>query len=223
MVNGLEILKLNKTFIAIIKTKFNNYQSVANVLKKSKIDYKITNNKDIISNSNGIIFPGVGSFDKTVQELKKLNIYDFLKKQIEFKRKPFLGICLGMQLLFTNSEEGSELEGFNLIKGKIVKLNIKNYPLPNIGWLKIKQIKKSKMLKHIDDNSSFYFNHSYCAEIYDTNCVILKTKYERDFVSMIEKENMIGLQFHPEKSQKVGEFFFKNFYQEFCLNFNNND
>lgn len=223
MVNGLEILKLNKTFIAIIKTKFNNYQSVANVLKKSKIDYKITNNKDIISNSNGIIFPGVGSFDKTVQELKKLNIYDFLKKQIEFKRKPFLGICLGMQLLFANSEEGSELEGFNLMKGKIVKLNIKNYPLPNIGWLKIKQIKKSKMLKHIDDNSSFYFNHSYCAEIYDTNCVILKTKYERDFVSMIEKENMIGLQFHPEKSQKVGEFFFKNFYQEFCLNFNNND
>lgn len=223
MVNGLEILKLNRTFIAIIKTKFNNYQSVANVLKKSKIDYKITNNKDIISNSNGIIFPGVGSFDKTVQELKKLNIYDFLKKQIEFKRKPFLGICLGMQLLFTNSEEGSELEGFNLIKGKIVKLNIKNYPLPNIGWLKIKQIKKSKMLKNIDDNSSFYFNHSYCAEIYDTNCAILKSKYEKDFVSMIEKENMIGLQFHPEKSQKVGEFFFKNFYQEFCLNFNNND
>ena len=223
MVGGLEILKLNKTFIAIIKTKFNNYQSVANVLKKLKINYKITNNKDVISVSNGIIFPGVGSFDKTVQELKKLNIYDFLKKQIQFKKKPFLGICLGMQLLFTNSEEGSELEGFNLIKGKIVKLNIKNYPLPSIGWLEIKQIKRSKMMKNIDIDSSFYFNHSYCAEIYETNCVILKTKYESDFVSMIEKKNMIGLQFHPEKSQIVGELFFKNFYQEYCLNFNNND
>ena len=77
MENGLEILKLNKIFISILKTKFNNHQSVANILKKLSIDYKITNNKDIISDSNGIIFPGVGSFDKTVQELKKLNIYNF--------------------------------------------------------------------------------------------------------------------------------------------------
>ena len=223
MENGLEILKLNKIFISILKTKFNNHQSVANILKKLSIDYKITNNKDIISKSNGIIFPGVGSFDKTVQELKKLNIYNFLKKQIKIKKKPYLGICLGMQLLFTNSEEGNKLNGFNLIKGNIVKLKINTYPLPSIGWLQTKQIKKSKMMKNINSNSSFYFNHSYCAEIHDTNCVILKTKYENDFVSMIEKDNIIGLQFHPEKSQIIGEEFFKNFYEEFCVNFNHND
>ena len=216
-------MKFDRTYIAIIKTRFNNYQSVANVLKKLKIDFKITNNKEIISKSKGIIFPGVGSFDKTVQELKKLNIYDLIKRQIQYKRKPYLGICLGMQILFKNSEEGNKLSGFNLIKGKIVRLKINNYPLPSIGWLKTKQLKKSSMIKNINDNSSFYFNHSYCAEINDTKCIILKTKYEYDFVSMIEKKNMVGLQFHPEKSQSIGEEFFKNFYKELCLNYYNHD
>ena len=128
--------------LAIIKTRFNNYQSVANVLKKLKIDFKITNNKEKDLKSV-IIFPGVGSFfDKTVQELKKLNIYDFIKKQIQYKRKPYLGICLGMQLLFKNSEEGNKFSGFNLIKEKLLDLKLTTIHYRAYRLVKNKAIKK---------------------------------------------------------------------------------
>ena len=206
-------------YIAIIKTKKNNHKSVANVLKLLTIPFKITNKMEIIKKSIGIIFPGVGSFDETIKELENYKLLNFLRYEIQKNKKPYLGICLGMQILFKSSSEGNDVNGLGILEGKIMKLKKGNFPLPHIGWSDIKINKYSRLLKNINKKCFFYFNHSYCANTNDKKAIILTSTYKNEFISMVEKKNVIGLQFHPEKSQDNGIKIFENFYKFYCYKY----
>tara|TARA_R110002020_G_scaffold158864_12_gene342363 strand:- start:1858 stop:2457 length:600 start_codon:yes stop_codon:yes gene_type:complete len=155
-----------------------------------------------------IILPGVGTFDNGMENLHKLDLFSELNQQVLKNNKPTLGICLGMQLLMDKSEEGT-LKGLGWIKGECKKFNFDNNKLkvPHMGWNQVNPIKTE--LCNIE--SRFYFVHSYYAECKNKENIMLKTTYGIEFVSGISKDNIFGVQFHPEKSHKYGMKLMKNF------------
>lgn len=194
--------------ITIIDYGMGNLRSIENAVRHLGARVQITEKPNEIEKAEKLIFPGVGSFGKAVENLKDRKIISVIKNSIQ-KRIPFLGICLGLQLLFEGSEEASRSEGLRLFKGKILKF--KEVKIPQIGWNQIKFQKKSKILKGIRDNSFVYFMHSFYPEPLDKSIVVAKTNYGEDFCSAIESQNIFGVQFHPEKSGKAGLKIFKNF------------
>jgi glutamine amidotransferase len=168
-----------------------------------------------ILKADKIILPGVGHFGKAIDNLKQLGIYDALNEAVLIKKIPILGICLGMQLMAKESEEGNAA-GFGWIDARVLKFKIQNkikYKVPQTGWNTINICKQSSLLKNIEDHSEFYFLHSYYYEVSDQNDSLTTTEYEHEFVSAIEKENIFGTQFHPEKSHHSGATLLKNFIQ----------
>jgi glutamine amidotransferase len=160
-----------------------------------------------------IILPGVGAFGTLAKNLVKLKFKDYLIEHKE-RQKKILGICIGMQLLFEKSEEGKEQKGLEIIKGKIEKFSFKTnskLPLPNVGFLKVFYNNNSKIWNQIPNNSYFYFVHSYRLKNIQDNINFGKSNYGEEFISYIEKNNIFGTQFHPEKSHKVGLKFLDNF------------
>ena len=155
-----------------------------------------------------IILPGVGTFDNGMENLHKLNLFSELNQQVLKNNKPTLGICLGMQLLMDKSEEGI-LKGLGWIKGECKKFNFGNNKLkiPHMGWNQVNPIKTELC----DTESRFYFVHSYYAECENKENIMFKTTYGMEFVSGISKDNIFGVQFHPEKSHKYGMKLMKNF------------
>tara|TARA_R100000664_G_C2752394_1_gene139693 strand:+ start:1331 stop:1930 length:600 start_codon:yes stop_codon:yes gene_type:complete len=155
-----------------------------------------------------IILPGVGTFDNGMENLHKLNLFSELNQQVLKNNKPTLGICLGMQLLMDKSEEGI-LKGLGWIKGECKKFNFGNNKLkiPHMGWNQVNPIKTELC----DTESRFYFVHSYYAECENKENIMFKTTYGIEFVSGISKDNIFGVQFHPEKSHKYGMKLMKNF------------
>ena len=199
--------------IAIIDYGAGNLRSVQKALEKLGFRSTITKDKTIIEASSAIILPGVGAFDPAIKELKGSGLIDLLKSQIT-KGKPFLGLCLGMQILFEESEEGKE-KGLGLIKGKVKKFNLKKeagLKVPHMGWNNI-SIKKtdSPIMRNIRDNSKVYFVHSYYCETKDLDDILTTTDYAGDFVSSVSRKNIFALQFHPEKSGDIGLEILKNF------------
>ncbi len=159
-----------------------------------------------------IVLPGVGAFADGIKSLSESGIIEPLIREIE-KGKPFLGICLGLQLLFSYSEEGN-CRGFDLIKGDVKKFSFGNrdFRIPHMGWNKLKIIdRKNWLFDDIPDNEYFYFAHSYYPEPEDCSVILGKTLYGIEFVSAIKKQNLVGVQFHPEKSGDCGIRFLKNF------------
>lgn len=160
-----------------------------------------------------IILPGVGAFGALAKNLVKLKFKDYLIEHKE-RQKKILGICVGMQLLFEKSEEGKEHKGLEIIKGKIEKFNFKTnskLPLPNVGFLKVFYDNNSKIWNQIPNNSYFYFVHSYRLKNIQDNINFGKSNYGEEFISYVEKNNIFGTQFHPEKSHKVGLKLLDNF------------
>jgi glutamine amidotransferase len=194
--------------VGIIKYGAGNIYSVACAIKYLGKEFVLIEKPDMIDKVNFLILPGVGSFDSGIENLNKTEISEKIKNKIE-TGIPFLGICLGLQLLFEKSEEG-EKKGFGILKGRVVKFKNRNLKIPHMGWNRVKIYKKSRIFDEIDDNSFFYFAHSYYAETND-EIILGKTKYDVDFPSIILKGNIVGVQFHPEKSGKVGLLFLKNF------------
>jgi len=178
---------------------------IANVSNVQKAVGGIVSSKlEDIKKADKIIFPGVGSFDKAMKELSGVKSYIF--EHID-KGKPFLGICLGFQILFSSSEEGKE-EGLSVIKEKIERFE--NIKTPHMGWNKVFVERDNRLFKGIEDESYFYFVHSYFLN--KSNYTISKTIYgEYDFVSAVQKDNVFGVQFHPEKSSKNGLKLLDNF------------
>ena len=199
--------------IAIINYGMGNLRSVENAVKKLNYDPVIVSIPEELNNYNKIILPGVGSFKKAIELLKEKNWVNIIKSNVLEKKKDIFGICLGMQLFATESEEHGISKGLDLIKGNIKYLgNIgcKN-KIPQIGWNSVLIKKKHKYLENISNNMDFYFVNSYVFVPDDLSNEIGSTNYQINFTSIVSKENIFGTQFHPEKSSKVGLQLLNNF------------
>jgi len=197
--------------IALIDYGMGNIKSVSKALETTGIDVKITQSPEDIRNAKAIVLPGVGAFRDCMKNLSKLELISVIKEQI-LKGKPYLGICLGMQILFTESEEFGLCKGLDIFKGKVVRFQLSlGYKIPHMGWNTVKFHKKSRLLEEIKDNSYFYFVHSYYVSPEDSKVVAGVTDYGVEFTSMIIHENIFATQFHPEKSQKTGLTLLRNF------------
>lgn len=208
--------------IVIVDYGMGNLRSVQKAFEKVGKFVKITDRKIEIDASSGIVLPGVGAFKDAISRLKKLNLIEVIKKNIK-NGKPFLGLCLGLQLLFTESEEGGICKGLNILKGKVVRFSHGDSPghpkgrgavhikVPHIGWNSINIKKKISILDGINSGTYFYFVHSYYAKPDDLNFVAAETNYGVEFCSVIHYNNIFATQFHPEKSQKYGLKIIENF------------
>ena len=201
--------------VAIINYGMGNLHSVYRKLCLLDAHPVFATTPNEIFKADKIILPGVGHFGKAIENLKELGIYDALNEVVLIKKIPILGICLGVQLMAKESEEGNAV-GFGWFDARVVKFKIQNkikYKVPQTGWNTINICKKSSLLKNIDNHSEFYFLHSYHYEAMEQNDILTKTDYEYEFVSAVEKENIFGTQFHPEKSHNSGAQLLKNFIQ----------
>ena len=199
--------------IVIIDYGMGNIGSIVNMFKYLGIDALVSSNKEVISSADKLILPGVGNFDRAVENINSLNLDDTIKEMALVKKVPFLGICLGMQLMCKESEEG-KLPGLSLVDAGVKKFNFSkdsNMKVPHMGWDYIDIQKESTIMQDLDNRSKFYFVHSYFVSCEDVNDVLTYTTYGKEFVSSFEKDNIIGVQFHPEKSHKYGISLFKNF------------
>tara|TARA_B100000579_G_C22645484_1_gene763535 strand:+ start:14 stop:631 length:618 start_codon:yes stop_codon:yes gene_type:complete len=202
---------MNKSIIII--DCGGNLRSVEKKISSLGFDAIITNKANHIERADKLILPGVGHFSNAMNQFKKYKILDILNKKVLIEKTPILGICLGMQLMAKYSEEGG-VEGLGWIEAKILKFKIKDklrYKVPHMGWNNINVIKKSKLFEGLSDEAVFYFVHSYHIECYEKNDVLSSTKYEYEFTSSLQKENIYGTQFHPEKSHRWGEKILNNF------------
>lgn len=198
--------------IGIIDINSGNLASLVSGLSKINIKYKICKNTLDLSNIKKIIIPGVGAFGDFMDKLKKRNFDVFLRQNKD--QFQILGICAGFQILFEESSEHGTQMGLGLIEGKICSLenDVKKLPVPHVGWNNCNyQIKNEVLFNNIENNSDFYFAHSYYLKKYDKKIVLASTDYGFKIPSIIKKENIYGMQFHPEKSQKNGLQILKNF------------
>ncbi len=206
-----------KNYITIIDYGMGNIRSVQKAFQKVGFNAIMSNNREDIKESIGIVLPGVGAFGDAVNNLKSADIFELIKEVIK-SGKPFLGICLGLQLLFETSEENPDMEGLSVFKGKVVKFKKEGLKIPHIGWNQIEIKKESKLLSGIENNSFFYFVHSYYVVPTDKDIILTYTEYGDKFVSGVEKDNIFAIQFHPEKSQDKGLQIIKNF-GDICVNY----
>lgn len=199
--------------ILIIDYGMGNLNSVKKKLAGLGADVTVSKDPFDISYADKLILPGVGHFKKAVENLKAFQLWEILNEMVLIKQKPILGICLGMQLMASGSEEGN-VEGLNWFDADVVKFRVQNklmHKIPHTGWNQISQTKKSVLLKQIPDQSEFYFVHSFHYQCKDKSDILCQSEYEYEFTSAVEKENIFGVQFHPEKSHDVGERLLKNF------------
>ncbi|MDI6736315.1 MAG: imidazole glycerol phosphate synthase subunit HisH [bacterium] len=198
--------------IAIIDYGMGNLRSVQKAIEKLGGTTIITNSPLKIITASAVILPGVGAFKDAMAQLKKLQLDTIIHRVIE-SGKPFLGICLGMQLLFNKSYEYGECEGLNILYGDVRKFP-ETLKIPHIGWNTIQSTEygtRIPLLEGIPDNSYFYFVHSYYVNPEDDSVIMAMTDYGIKFTSMVCKENVYGCQFHPEKSQTMGLRLLENF------------
>jgi len=200
--------------IALIDYGMGNIRSVCKALETVGAQVLITQNAEDIQKAKAIVLPGVGAFKDCMTNLSQLELLSVIKDEI-LKGKPYFGICLGMQILFTESEEFGICKGMDLLKGRVVRFNLpKEYKIPHMGWNMVRIKKKNKILESLLDNSYFYFVHSYYVIPDEPKVVAGVTDYGIEFTSIIQYENIFATQFHPEKSQKIGLKLLRNFVQQ---------
>ena len=200
--------------MVIVDYGMGNLKSVQNAFTKIGFKTVITDNPNLIKEADAIVLPGVGAFRDAIKLLKDKKIDNELIDAIK-AGKPFLGICLGMQLLFTFSEEGGLFDGLNIIPGRVKRFPV-SVKCPHLGWNKIKFIHNSNrninpIFEGVLDESYFYFVHSYYCEVDNSPIIYSSTDYGLLFTSSIWRDNLYGVQFHPEKSSEQGLKILKNF------------
>ncbi|MBF7096111.1 imidazole glycerol phosphate synthase subunit HisH [Alkalibacter mobilis] len=195
--------------IAIIDYGVGNLMNVYNALKHLDMDAIITGAKDEIDNSDAIILPGVGAFNDAMLHLKETGLDKVIIENVK-KGKPILGICLGMQLLFEKSHEDGEWEGLGLLKGEIVKFK-EGLKVPHMGWNELHINKVHPLVKNINEGEYVYFVHSYHLDPKFFEDVLLYTDYGVRVPAVVCRDNIIGMQFHPEKSSTTGIKLLENF------------
>ena len=197
--------------IVIVDYGMGNLRNVQRGFEKIGIEAKVTRSKREIQRSSGIVLPGVGAFKDCMINLEKYGLVEHVLRSIE-KGKPYLGICLGLQILFSESEEFGSHKGLDLIKGRVVKFKPDpEHKVPHMGWNTVEIEREVPMLQGIVSGDFFYFVHSYYVIPEETQWISTFTNYEMPFVSSIWKENLFATQFHPEKSQQKGLRILENF------------
>ncbi|APQ75606.1 imidazole glycerol phosphate synthase subunit HisH [Clostridium botulinum] len=195
--------------ISIVDYGMGNLKSVENALDFLGIKSVITSEREVILNSDGIILPGVGAFPDAINNIKREGIDKVLKEAVK-KDKSLLGICLGMQLLFEESEEIKSCRGLGFLKGKIEKMKV-NLKIPHMGWNNLSFCKDSPILKGIKQRSYVYYVHSYYAKIEEEGILNAYSQYGIEVPGIVSKNNIYGIQFHPEKSGDIGLKILSNF------------
>ena len=203
--------------VTIVDYKSGNISSVINSFKevaKDKVKIEVTSDVSKIKLSDKLVLPGQGSFKSCVDAVKSINgLVESLNDFVMINKKPILGICVGLQMFADVGYEENETKGLGWISGKVTKINNQNgkYKLPHIGWNQINILKENKIFKDIKDKSHMYFVHSYEFIPVDKNFISATTDYSSNHVCAVEKENIFGTQFHPEKSDKIGLKIIDNF------------
>ena len=203
--------------VTIVDYSSGNISSVVNSFKEvaqNKATIEVTSDLNKIQSSDKVILPGQGSFKSCVDALKNIDgLIDTLNEFAINNKKPLLGICVGLQMFADVGYEETETKGLGWISGKVSKIDNQNgkYKLPHIGWNEISIVKDSKIFKDIENNSHMYFVHSYEFVPDDKNVISATTDYSSNIVCSVEKENIFGTQFHPEKSDKIGLKIIDNF------------
>lgn len=194
--------------IAIINYEMGNLKSVSNAFGALGIAASVSDEVSSIKKARALVLPGVGAAGQAMTNLKKKGLDEAIVEEVQ-RGKPFLGICLGMQLLLSSSEEGN-VKCLDLIKGKVRKLNTR-LKVPQIGWNQVLITKPSPLLNDLETKNYFYFVHSYYCDPEDRTLACGTTEYEQEFCTVLEKNNIFAVQFHPERSGDVGLKILQNF------------
>ncbi len=197
--------------IAIIDYGMGNVRSVQKALEyvAPNDNILLTDNPELIHNSDRIVFPGQGAMGACMQALNTYGLVEVIKRAAA--EKPFLGICLGLQLLFDFSEENGGTQGLSILFGDVVRFPKSALKIPHMGWNTVKQTMSHPLWHNIDDNSRFYSVHSYYVQVQDSNLVAGSSNYGVDFACAVAKDQLFAVQFHPEKSQQDGLQLLANF------------
>jgi glutamine amidotransferase len=199
--------------ITIVNYGMGNINSVKKQMERLAVNVIVSNKSEDILSADKIILPGVGHFEKAMENLQELNLVDVLNDFVLVKKKPTLGICLGMQLMTNFSEEGN-VKGLGWFDAEVVKITVDDtlrYKIPHVGWNTIDQKKESDLNVGLNSDSSFYFVHAYKVIAHEVKDILHSTVYSSEFTSAISKDNIFGVQYHPEKSQDIGLQLFRNF------------
>ena len=197
--------------IAIIDYQMGNLRSVQKAFEKVGVEAQITSDPDQLRRASKVVLPGVGAFEDAITELERRSLVEPICELIE-QGTPFLGICLGLQLLFDASNEGGRFEGMGLISGDVVRFEQQpGMKIPHMGWNQVIIRQPAPLLEGIDDGTHFYFVHSYYVNPTDADVVAMECDYHQRFCAMIWRDNLFATQFHPEKSQQAGLRLLKNF------------
>jgi|TARA_B100001964_G_scaffold197998_1_gene223374 glutamine amidotransferase len=196
--------------VCILDYDSGNTKSVENIFEKLNINYCLSNSKKDIISSTHLVLSGVGSYSTVMKKINENLPLDILTDEVLNKSKPILGICVGMQIMSEIGYEFEKTHGLGWIEGKVKQIESKSLPLPHIGWNEIIKNSKSSIVDKIKDGECFYFVNSFCFETID-KYVVAYTNYGSKFPAIIQNKNILGVQFHPEKSQKSGQKIIKNF------------
>lgn len=196
--------------IGIIDYGLGNIRAFANIYHELGLPYRLVSSPDELTELSHIILPGVGSFDSAMEALDKHDLIEALHKTVYELETPTLGVCVGMQIMALCSEEG-EKKGLGWFNAKVIKIISKpNSPIPHMGWNKVRQLKSANLFHDIDQDSEFYFLHSYAFES-DHSDIIATAQYSQDIGVILQSKNVIGVQCHPEKSHSAGVKLLENF------------
>lgn len=198
--------------IGIVDYHLNNLRSVQKAFEKVGVESFISDQPEELERADKLLLPGVGAFGKAMENLRELKLDTVVRRFVD-DGKPLMGICLGMQLLFTRSDEGGSFEGFDFIKGEIRQFP-STVKVPHIGWNQIDVRRATPLLDAVTDHSFVYFVHSYYA-VPEEDVALCTTDYAFPFTSVVQKKNVVGIQFHPEKSQTTGLQMLANFANKF--------
>jgi len=210
---GVARKQVRRKQLAIVDWRMGNIGSVVNALEYIGCHARLTCNKDELRKSDGIILPGVGAFENAMENLKALDLIRFLAEQVIEKKKPFLGICLGMQVLGVHSEENGFHKGLGWLGGPVKRLTVqKGLRLPHMGWNDVRVKEQTPLFEGMSGDRNFYFVHSYHL-ICDPTYVVATCCYGEEFSAVVQKDNIVGTQFHPERSHTNGLQFLRNFVQ----------
>lgn len=196
--------------IAIVDYGMGNLRSVEKGFHKAGVDAQVTQRPEDIEKADAVVLPGVGAFRDCMRELTDLSMVDAVVSAIK-GNKPYLGICLGLQVLFSESEEFGRCRGLDIFRGKVVRFPEGRQKVPHMGWNTVKITSRNRLLDDIDDLSYLYFVHSFYVVPDDNTLISTTTDYGVEFTSMICRENVYAVQFHPEKSQSDGLKLLSNF------------
>lgn len=195
--------------ITVVNIGISNLKSITRGFATQGFDLQVTADPETVRGASCLVLPGVGAFPKAAERLRETGLFDAVRAYAASGR-PLLGVCLGMQLLMSESEEHARTGGLDLIRGRVRRFPPGRH-VPHMGWNELTQVRPSPLLEGIPERADFYFVHSYYAEPEDQGCVIGRSDYGRTFAAAVQADRVFGVQFHPEKSQDHGLRILRNF------------